>query len=206
VIAVVAVLGLVIGLSAFGDTPDTRDNTDQVAAYFTDHRTSVLVGVVCVGLAILAFLDVVHRQVEGSAHVEDDRFARLAQSSAAVAASVVLVGLLLPYAGLAYVVGAESPESAKGIFSLTLVSTPLLALPLAVAFAAMARSGHRRGTARHWFTVVTAIAALLFAWGACSFRASGPMSPDVQQQVVFQTLVIWLVCAGVAGRRRRVAA
>jgi len=176
-----------------------------VAAYFTDHRTAVLVGVVLVGVAFLAFLDVVHRQVGGWA-VADDRLARLAQSSAVLAVAVVLIGLLLPYAGLAYVVGAESPASAKGIFSLTLVSTPLLALPLAAAFAAMAWAGHRRGVDRRWFVVVTAVAALLFAWGACSFQASGPMSPDVQQQVVFQTLVIWLVCAGIAGRRRAAVA
>ena len=197
-VAAFGVVVLMVGLSAFGDTPDTRDPTDEVAAWFTDHRTAVLFGVVAVGVAFFAVLDVALRAVDDA----DRRPARLAQAALTVAVAVVFLGLLLPYAGLAYVVGEESPESAKAIFSLTLVSTPILALALAVAFGTIAWQGHRAGSARRWFIVVTGVAAALFAWGACSWMARGPMSPDVQQQVVFQTLVIWLVCAGVALRRR----
>jgi hypothetical protein len=200
VIAALAVVCLLVGLSSFGDTPDTRDTTEQVAAYFTDHRTAILVGVVLVGVGLLAFLDVALRLVDG-----DTRLGRLAQATLGLAIAVGFLGLLLPYAGLAYVVGAESPDQAKAVFSLTLVSTPILAMPLAVAFGAIAWQAHQ-GSTRRWFVVVTGIAAVLSAWSSCSWMASGPMSPDVQQQVVFQVLVIWLVCAGVAQRRQRLRA
>lgn len=65
-----------------------------------------------------------------------------------------------------YVIGDEAPDMAKGLFELTLVATPLIAL---------------------------AVAHLV---GAVSFAHSGPFSPDVQQQVYLFSLVVWLLTSG----------
>jgi hypothetical protein len=204
--AVVAALGLLLGISFFGDTPDTRDTTEQVAQYFVDNRTAVFVGVVVVGIGLMGLLAVAAREAEQLDGAGQPRAGRVVQSAATLVAAVVAVGLLLPIAGLAYVIGSDDPGSAKGIFDLTLVSTPIVALPAAVLLGTVALGGPRWGTSPRWFAALSAIGALLLAWAACSFAASGPMSPDVQQSVVFQVLVVWLIAEGIVRRSRRNAA
>src|SRR4051794_35523390 len=45
-----------IGASLFGDTPDTRDTSAEMAAYFVAHRTSVMLGAVVLGAGLLCLL------------------------------------------------------------------------------------------------------------------------------------------------------
>ena len=103
--------------------------------------------------------------------------------SGSVLAGAVLIG----------VAAAALLVFAKPIFELTLAATPVIALPLALlvgstGFAAFA--AHRR------FAVASLVLAGLMMVASASFAARGYFSPDVQQQVVFQGILIWLVAAG----------
>jgi hypothetical protein len=180
--AFVAAATLLVGLGLLGDTPDTRDSTGHIASYFVAHSGSVLAGAVLIGVAAAALL--VFAGSLGS---------RVAQSAGTVVATLMLAGLVLPYVALAYVVGAEAPDTAKAIFELSLVATPVIALPLAllVGSAGLASfAAHRR------FAVASLVLAALMVVASASFAASGWFSPDVQQQVVFQGFLIWLVAGG----------
>src|SRR3954468_13698435 len=51
--ALLAALTLQVAASGLGDTPDTRDSTREIAAYFQEHRTDVFVSVVLFTLGAL---------------------------------------------------------------------------------------------------------------------------------------------------------
>jgi ABC-type transport system involved in multi-copper enzyme maturation permease subunit len=184
--ALIAAVALFLGLALLGDTPDTRDSSGLVAAYFVAHSTSVLAGAVLLGIAIAALL--VLASSLGN-HVS--------QSAATVVATVMLTALVLPYVALAYVVGAEASGAAKPIFELTLVATPVIALPLALLVGSTglaAIATHRR------FGLASLALAALMVIASASFAARGYFSPDVQQQVVFQGLLVWLVTVALTRR------
>jgi hypothetical protein len=119
-------------------------------------------------------------------------------AGAAVAAIVVIdVGMLLQYATLSYVVGAEAPASAKAMFELTLLTTPIVSVPLLVLILSVAWTEARsRGLSVR--LIATLVAAIVLAGAPFSFAASGIFSPDVQQQLVFDVLVLWLIVSEVA--------
>jgi hypothetical protein len=64
-------------------------------------------------------------------------------------------------------------------------------LPAAVSYAVL-----RTGVAPRWFGALSAVAAVALAVPSVGFARSGPLSPDVGQQILFATLSIWLVLAG----------
>ena len=105
-----------LGASSFGDTPDTRDTTAQVASYFRTNRTTVFVGCVLLGLGLLAVLAVCARI---SAHLDtagEAGTARSVQSAGTVAVTLVLATVVLVNAGLSYVIGDEAPDvAARGL-------------------------------------------------------------------------------------------
>lgn len=193
---VLAGITLGVAVSAFGDTPDPRSTTEDIASYFIRHRVDVFVGVVLLGIALMAILVVVNG-LAADLHVRGQgNPARLAQSSATVVVGVIVMGMLVPYAGLSYVIGAEAPDAAKGLFALTILTTPVCALPLAACLAALAVGFRRARLGRPWFVCFTGIAAVLMAVTGCSFAGSGAFSPDVQQEVMFQLLIVWLILSG----------
>ena len=196
VLGIVAGLVLYLGASAFGDTPDPGESAATIDAYFLANRTSFFVGVVVVGAGAMLLLAVVARigtQLDG---VGQRTAARLAQSAATVAAAALVLGMLLPYVALSYVIARDEPSLGKGLFELTIVVVPLLALPLATLLGAVAVGLLRSRTGRRWFAVASLAAAALLLVGACSFQVDGFLSPDVQQQVVFGVLTLWLLASG----------
>ena len=192
---------LFLGLSSFGDTPDTRDTTTQVAQYFTTNRASVFVGCVLFGLGLLCLLAVSGRigtllDAAGQASI-----GRLVQSAGTVAVTLFFAAMLLVYASLSYVIGTEVPDMAKGFFELTLLTTPILALPLAALVGGTAVGLRRAGLGRLWFLILSAVAVVALLVAACSYARSGSFSPDVQQQVVVLSLIVWLVASRRGVRR-----
>lgn len=190
--------GVILGVavSTFGDTPDPRSSTQDIAGYFVVHRVDVFVGVVLLGTAGMAFLAVVSGLAADLHARGREATARVAQSSATVAVGVIMMGMVVPYASLGYIIGAETPDAAKGLFALTILTSPLCAVPLATCLGALAFGFRRARLAKPWFVWFTAVAALLLAVTACSFARSGAFSPDVQQQVLFQLLIVWLILSG----------
>jgi hypothetical protein len=120
----------------------------------------------------------------------------LSATGAVVAIAVIGVGMLLQYATLSYVVGSEAPGSAKAMFELTLLTAPIVSVPLLVLIASVAWTERRT----HGVTVrfaVSVIAVLVLIASPFSFASHGLFSPDVQQQIVFNTLILWLIVTDV---------
>ena len=199
---VIAGVLLLFGASSFGDTPDTRDTTAQVARYFTTNRTTVLVGCVLVGLGLLAVLAVCARMTSQLDSAGQRSIARFTQGCGSLVVTVMLVTVVLINAGLSYVIGDEVPDMAKGLFELTLVATPIVSLALAGFVGGVALGLHRAGMGRRWFVILSTAMAVGHVVGAASFARSGPFSPDVQQQVYLMSFVVWLLVSGRGVRSR----
>ncbi len=193
---------LYVGLSAFGDTPDPGDPAPQVTAYFTANRVGIRVGVVLVGVALLGLVAVVVRLDHLLRDAGHGGAGTLMVSSATVAAGAVAVGLLLPYVGLTSGVGAEAPGFGKGVFILTVMLTPIVAVPLAALTAATGIALHRAGIGSAWFARASVVVAAVLVVSACSFASDGYFSADVQQQVVFTVLTGWLLASTFGTRTR----
>jgi hypothetical protein len=187
---------LLVGAASLGDAPDTRASTEQIASYFVVHRNNVFVAVILLGAGGMALLwfgvAERHRSQRGGRPLAGD----LAAGAAVVATVVIGVGMLLQYATLSYVVASEAPGSAKAMFELTLVTAPIVSVPLLVLIASVAWTEHRDHGVTVRF-VMSVIAVLVLIPSPFSFAAHGPFSPDVQQQVVFNTLILWLIVTDV---------
>ncbi len=205
--AIVAAVLIMIGPSAFGDTPDTRDTNQFMVDWFLMKRNSVMAGVVVLSLGMLAFLwfaSTAGRRLERAGH---GGAGAMAARSATVAVTLMVGFQFLLLAALAYVIAAEAPESVKALFELTLVAQPLVAPFLAVVPAMVAWSLRSDPDVPRWFVVVSAVAAVAMAVPTVGYAHSGPLSPDVGQQILYQGLILWLLAAGIAwpayGRLRR---
>lgn len=204
--AITAAAGLLVGFGMLGDSPDTRDSSAQIAKYFVDHSTSVLAGVVMLSIGACALLVFGSSLAQHFDTTGEGVAGRVAQSASTIVAALIVTTMAVAYAALAYVVGAEASDSAKGIFEVTLVATPVVAAPSSLLCATTAWVTLRRA-GRRWFGWVSAAVAIVLAVGAMSFATKGMFSPDVQQQVVFEVFIAWLVTAGIAlGRRHPINA
>ncbi len=201
-LGIVGGVTLYLGASSFGDTPDTRDTTTQVADYFTTNRASVLVGCVLFALGLLALLAVAARISSVIDAGGEPGIGRFVQSAATVAATLMLGTIVLINASLSYVIGEEAPDMAKGLFELTLVATPIVALILAGLFGGTALGLFRTGIGQRWFAILSGAMAVVLVVSGVSFAHAGPFSPDVQQQVMLLALVVWLLLSGSGTRQR----
>jgi hypothetical protein len=78
------------------------------------------------------------------------------------------------------------------MFELTLLTAPIVSVPLLVLIGSVAWTEFRRRRITGRF-VVSLIALIALVPTPFSFAEHGAFSPDVQQQVVFNTLILWLV-------------
>jgi hypothetical protein len=109
------------------------------------------------------------------------------------------IGVLID-ATLSYVIGDEVPDMAKGFFEFTLVATPVIALTLAGLVGGTALGLTRTGIGKRWFVILSGAMCVVHIATAVSFARSGPFSPDVQQQIMLFSLVVWLVSSGRGAR------
>jgi hypothetical protein len=196
---VVAGILFLLGASSLGDAPDTRASTEQIAHYFVVHRNSVFAAVVLLGAATMALLWFVARERGRAVDVHQPFSGDLGAGAGVVAIAVIVVGMLLLYATLSYVVGSEAPASAKAMFELTLLTATIVSVPLLILLLAVAWTEwrHHGVTAR---LVASLIAAVVLVGAPFSFAEHGAFSTDVQQQVVFNTLILWLIISDVVRR------
>ena len=199
--AVVAAAGFLFSFGMLGDTPDTRDSSERIATYFVDHSTSVFVGLVGMTVGVCALLVFGSSLAQHFGTTGEGVASRVAQSASTIIAALIVATMAVVYAALAYVVGAEAPASAKGLFELTLVGTPVVAAPISLLCATTAWVV-LRGTHRRWFGWLSVALAIVLAVGAMSFATKGLFSPDVQQQVVFESFIAWLITTGIVLGRR----
>jgi hypothetical protein len=179
-----------VGLSALGDTPDPHERAAPLAAYFVDHRTGMFTSTAFVafaGVAIIVFLGVLCARM-------GDRASRFVAFGAGLGVVAVLELNGLVYATLGYSVGHDDPATAKSLFALTIVATVLIG-PLVALLLGTVALRHR--VLPRWFAIVSAIGAVLVLPATVSFRDTGFLYPDVQQQVVVQVFLLWLLVAAI---------
>lgn len=195
-----ALLGVLAGVlflfsfGALGDTPDTRDTASETAGWFVQHRNNVFESVFAMTLAVAAliwFMAALARSLDGLAR-------SVVLSAGTLTAAVVLLGNGLIYAALSYVIASDSPSAAKALFEMTLVAVNVTGIGIALLVGATATMR----TLPSWIRWVSAAVAAVTAASGAALRSSGPLSPDVAQQIVWQAFVVWLILVGTVLSRR----
>jgi hypothetical protein len=187
---------MVQAVGTLGDTPDPHDSPTSVAAYFEHHDDDVYVSAALAAFATSALIVFIC----GLRH-------RLARSGSPIAATVVLTaalgvtGLLLlnelVYATLSWQIASSSPALAKALFAITILSPTVQGPLCATAFAAAATAALTRGSLPGWHAVLGLGAAALTALAGVCFAQGGYFYPDVQQQVVGNAFMLWLLLTAV---------
>lgn len=189
------------GLTGVGDAPHPTQSDALIAGHFRDVRGAVLATAPLGQLGAVAaagFLVALARHLRHPA-------ATMA-STAVVAGGVISCAYLLllhvVFASLAYEVAASSPAAAKALFVTTILAVPAFGLGVCIGLAGAAVGGVTTGLLPTWWTVLSTAGASLAAVATISYDETGYFSPDVQQQVVGNVLLIWLVVTSVALARR----
>ena len=108
----------------------------------------------------------------------------------------------LAWVMLGFQVAANTPTTAKALFVITIVS-PTLQGPFAAALAAsVGFAALVRGVFARWFAIGSFVAAVVMLPAAFAYRSSGFLYPDVQQQLVGQIFLLWVLVAAILVVRR----
>ena len=193
---------VIAGISAVGDAPDPHNSASSIADYFVRNQTAMFTSstlVVLGGVAIIAFLAGVR---ERARDVDAPVFATTPTPAVnAIVALLVLNELI--YVTLAYTRGGTDPATAKSLFTLTIVSSTVQAPLCATLFVAVSIVALRHAILPKWFAWLGFAAAVAVLPAAVSYGDTGFFYPDVQQQVVGQLFILWLLVGGILFLRRR---
>ncbi len=199
---VAAALLTAAGLTGVGDAPHPTQTDIAIADHFREVDGAVLAAAPLGQLGAIA--------VTAFAFGLGRRLHRLGATAAAAAlvpgrtiASGYLLLLQVIYTTVAYEVATSSPPTAKALFVATILAVPAFGLGVAIALAGAASGATATKLLPTWWSAVTAVGAALAAVALFSYRDSGFFSPDVQQQVVANVLLLWLLITAPATIRRR---
>jgi hypothetical protein len=190
VLGVAAAVLTAVGLSGVGDAPDPHAGADAIATWFGDRRAEVLLAapfgclgaVATVGFALLLAGRLRQRGSEGPAR--------------AVAAGGALVAAYLAAAHVLWTTIAYEPSSAaKGLFVLSVLAVPVLGLGTALALGGIA--GDRSGLVPAWLRWPSAAGAVITLPALAPVADGGLLSPDLQQQLAGNALLLWLLATGI---------
>jgi hypothetical protein len=199
---VAGVVLVIAGISAVGDTPDPHDSASSIAAYFVRNQSAIFASstLVTVGaLAIVVFLAAVRERLR------DVDAPVLATLTFAAGAGVVALLVLneMVYVTLAYTRGGTDPATAKSLFTFTIISSTVQAPLCAALFGAVSIGALRHAILPRWFAWTGIVGAVALLPAAVSYGDTGFFYPDVQQQVVGQLFLLWLLIGGILFLRRR---
>jgi len=194
-----------MGLSGVGDAPDPHDPASSMAAHFLAFRDDILAAAAPGYLgaaAVTAFAVAIGRRF--ARHGERTAGAIVAGAGAAV--GLYFVACQVIYTTLAYQVAASSAEATKALFVPTIMAVPALALAASTMLAAVAYGSYRARILPRWLSGVSAVGAAVAAVGVFGYAETGYLYPDVQQQWVGQTVMLWVLVTAVTllvtGQRR----
>ena len=190
-LALTAAASTAVGLSGVGDAPDPHASAGAIGAWFVERRAEVL------GSAPFGYLGAVAIVALAARLASDER----RQRARPVVPGLLLAGglLIASYLGgvhiawtaLSYRIAASSAEVAGGLFALTIVAVPVLGLGVVLLVGAVAVSTPARGRpVLRWSSAAVATVATT---SLVAVADEGFWSPDVQQQVVGNVLLAWLV-------------
>jgi len=184
------------GLVGVGDAPHPNQPGTVMAAHFQQVSDGVLasaplgqLGAIAVAGFTLALARRLHRAGATTA-------AGLTAGGGLVASSYLLL-LHIVYTSLAYEVASSSAETTKALFVGTILAVPVNGLGVAIALGSAAYGAATSGLLPTWWSTISGMGALIAALAIVSYADSGYFSPDVQQQVVANVLLLWLVVTAV---------
>ena len=187
---------LLLAVGLLGDMPDPHDAPASMADYFVRHQHQTYASfAVASGAAVLLMIFFVGQRL------------RVHPAESPISASVVLIAALgviasvmlneLLYLAFGWQIAAASPEAVKPLFVVTILG-PLIQGPLVATVLVAIGTASRRSTALSpWHAIVGFIAAPVLACAGLAFAQTRYFSPDVQQQVVAQLFLLWVLITAV---------
>jgi len=173
-----------------GDSPSPTGPTEEVVAFF-ERRTAILAGAVA-HMGALCLLALLLAAVMPTLMPEKSVAGRLAR----LGSPLLLVSLTLYVfltAALAYGAAADAgPVTARALWEIRFVSETFLNVPIALVVGAVAVVS--RDVTRTWYTVTSAVIALLSLVGGAALARNGFFAPDGGYSfLLFWLLPIWVV-------------
>lgn len=195
----------VAGLAGVGDAPHPLESEASIAGHFRQVGTAVLttaplgqLGAVALAGFVLALARQLRRR--------GAPIAATAVTAGGLVAAGYLVVVHVVYASLAYAVAASSAGATKALFVATILAVPAFGIGVAAALGGAAYGAATSRLLPAWWTVISAVGAVVAALSILSYADSGFFSPDVQQQVVGNVLLMWLAVTAATLFRRGHAA
>ena len=182
----------IAGLAGVGDAPHPNQSATAIVDHFQHVSDAVLTSAPLGQLgaaAIAGFVLGLARRL----HVAGATTAAGWTAVGGLIAVGYLLVLHVVYASIAYEVASASAETTKALFVGTILAVPVVGLGIAVALGGAAYGNATRRLLPAWWTVITATGAVLASLATVSYTDSGFLSPDVQQQIVTNVLLLWLL-------------
>jgi hypothetical protein len=182
----------IVGLSGVGDAPAPLVEARLMAEHFQAVRTDVFIGA-AVGLVGVAAMTSFGLALALRLGRTGERAAALAVGVGIIAVVGYLVATHVVYTTLSYAVAATSADVTKGMFVATILAVPVFGLAVATLLVGAAIGCWRVAFMPAWWRIASLAASALSAVAVFSYADRGFFSPDVQQQVVTDVLIVWLL-------------
>lgn len=186
-----------VGLSGLGDAPHPTASTEEISRYFLERRDDVLMA------APFGYLGAISL-VLFSTYL-GHRLRRIDQTSAATSVVVggsmcgtYFAGLHLTLTTIAYEVAEASPATAKALFVGTIMAVPVLGVGVAAMLGGLAAGDRDAKLVPRWLRWLSAAGAVAGMLSLVSFAEEGFFSPDVQQQIAGNPVLLWPLAIGAA--------
>ena len=192
---IVSALLFIAGFAITGiDAPGLEETAIDVASFFDDNRSRVLIGAVLFGLSTVLLLWFLGSLAAVMRDRGEARLAGTALVSGALVAAVFLV-IIAIYAGLAVTTREAADAGAVEILlDVSWAAGVLLAFPLATLVAATAIAAFRGRFVPGWFAWASAAAALVILVGGTTWAEDGVWAPDgLYSYVVLAAFLAWLL-------------
>ena len=204
VLGLTALLFNFVGLAGIGDAPAPHDEPASMAAHFELVRDGILVTApfgMLGAAATVAFMVGLGRRL----HARGESESAAAIVTGGLLAACYLLAIQVVFTSLADGAAASSPEATKALFVPTILAAPVFGLGTSVALGAAAFGANRARLQPRWWSVTSAVGAIVAAIAVFSYADSNFFSPDFQQQTVFAARQLWLLVTAITmlvrGRR-----
>lgn len=195
-IGVLAGILTIVGLSGVGDAPAPQAEARSIADHFQLVRTDVFIGAIF-GMVGVAAMTTFALGLALRLSRRGERAAALAVGAGLTVVAAYLLATHVVYATLSYEVAAMSDDVTKGMFVATILAVPVFGLGVATLLAGTAVGSWRDAVMPRWWVITTCAAATLSLVAMFCYSENGFFSPDVQQQVVADVLIVWLAMTSV---------
>ncbi|MEO8695864.1 MAG: hypothetical protein ABI658_20255 [Acidimicrobiales bacterium] len=192
-----------IGLAGLGDAPNPREPATEISRYFAERRDEELLAAPFAYLGAIALV-VFAITIAARLRREGESGAATSVTVGGWLCAVYFTGLHVVLTTLVYEPTATSADTTKTLFVATILAAPLLGTGVAALLGGFAWGDRSARVAPRWLMVASAVGAVAGLLALVSFAERGFWSPDVQQQISGNVILLWplITGAGLAWRAR----